>query len=116
MKFKKMMMGMSKRKRSHGSIPLNADEDARLHSMAPSPDGKGFDIMLSHPGVAIMYEGLVKMFIAAGAVNYLETRALHKPTDEYYTILVCKQSGKTQGEIITELKAEIAMLREKEQA
>lgn len=94
---------------------LEAVIDASLKNLAvnviKNKNGVANDFMMQHPLFALFQDAIVKAFIDAGSVNYLETGFSTQELGNI-TCTVQKVEGKTPSQIIQELKAENARLRE----
>lgn len=81
-----------------------------LHEMHYK-DGE-LNAVMEFPGVGILADEIGNMFDKAGGVNYVEFTVFNIAKMRTFVVTVQRKGGKTQGQIIDELRAEIASLRE----
>jgi len=90
-----------------------------LHRKKKSPDGylhvskiewspdTGLQVVAKHPDFVAFIADVVTMFYDAGAINYFSMSAYHPKAGEI-EIIVKRKDGKSQTQIIDELRAELA--------
>ena len=86
---------------------LEAAPDVMVHEM--SVKNGGINMMLEHPVFGMLLTEMLKLFDQQGAQNFLEFRMSHPERGEFVCTIQRKE-GKTQGQIIDELKKEVADL------
>ena len=69
-----------------------------------SPD-RGLQVIAKHPLFSMFINDLVEMFYKADAVNFFSLCAWHPKAGEL-EIIVKRREGKTQGEVLRELRAQ----------
>jgi len=91
-------------------VPKPGLSEIEIEEMGYSKE-RGLDLRMRHPGFATLVNELADLFLEEGAVNVLEMQAYHDEAGPL-TVTIQRQLGKTPMQLLADVKAEAALLRE----